>query len=32
VLTSFVVPLVCYLYIAYYGAKGSRPDTAGART
>lgn len=30
VLTSFIVPLVCYLYIAYYGAKGSQPQTAAA--
>jgi FHS family L-fucose permease-like MFS transporter len=31
VLTSFVVPLVCYLYVAYYGAKGSQPDTRSAK-
>jgi MFS transporter, FHS family, L-fucose permease len=27
-LYSFVVPLVCYLYIAYYGAKGHYADFA----
>ncbi|HXA91709.1 MAG TPA: hypothetical protein VNU73_00575, partial [Steroidobacteraceae bacterium] len=26
ILHSFVVPLVCYLYIAFYGLKGYRHD------
>jgi len=26
ILTSFIVPLVCYLYIAYYGLRGHYAD------
>lgn len=29
-LISFIVPLVCYLYIMYYGFKGHRPQTVEA--
>lgn len=25
---AFILPVLCYIYIAYYGFKGSRPDTA----
>ena len=28
ILLSFAVPLVCYLYIVYYGVSGSRPVAA----
>ncbi|MGQ5525486.1 sugar MFS transporter [Chitinimonas sp. PSY-7] len=30
-LVSFVVPLVCYVYIAYYGTHGYRPAQASAK-
>ena len=30
-LLSFVVPLVCYLFIAYYGVRGHQPRTSGVR-
>lgn len=30
ILYSFLVPLVCYLYIVFYGAKGHKPEVAGA--
>jgi FHS family L-fucose permease-like MFS transporter len=29
ILHSYVVPVVCYLYIAFYGLKGYRPSASG---
>jgi FHS family L-fucose permease-like MFS transporter len=28
--TAFIIPVLCYAYIAYYGARGHRPALAHA--
>src|SRR5262249_48037848 len=29
---AFIVPIICYLYIVYYGLRGSRPNSERYRT